>query len=193
MLTLPEGPPIYRIMSLDPGTDTLGVAIIDLDLRDYSATIVFANTIKGNKRARLYPEMEEDFGSRAARLHSLSVVLRELVFKMRPNCVISESPYMGKFAQAFEALVQCLGMIQGVIYEYDPTMVLETIDPPSAKKATGASGRGGDKMAVSNAIRNLVKLRNATGFPIEALDEHTTDAIAVGCYKLRTIDDSILT
>lgn len=194
MLTLPNGSQNYRIMGIDPGTDTLGVSIVDLDIITYEAKIIFVDTLSGLKGSRRFPEFEETFGSRSAKLYSNSLALSELVNLYRPNCIISESPYMGRFAQAFEALVECLTMIRNVILKYDPYLALETIDPSNVKKAVGASGRtakGGDKHTVRDALFKLKGLYNHSNKPLELLDEHSIDATAVACFKLKQIYPNI--
>lgn len=194
MLTLPNGSQCYRIMGIDPGTDTLGITIIDMDIITHEVKIIFSQTLSGLKGSRKYPEFEESFGGRATKLHANKILLSEIVLGYQPNCIISESPYMGRFAQAFEALVQCLEMIRSVVYEYDPYMVLETIDPSNVKKAVGASGRtkkGGDKDLVRTALLNLHQLQNHFNVPIECFDEHAVDATAVACYKINQLNPYI--
>ncbi len=192
MLTLPDGPSTYRIMSIDPGTNTLGVAVLDLCLINYTVDLVFVNTIQGMKNARSLVEFEESFGSRQAKLHTHHRILTDLILKTKPNAIVSEAPYMGRFAQAFEALVQCLIMIQSAIGEYDPWLVLETIDPMSVKKAVGVSKKGSNKDLVRDAVLGLRNLTNSSDKPLPFCDEHSIDAIAVGFWKLQQIDKSIV-
>tara|TARA_B100000929_G_scaffold259610_1_gene223466 strand:- start:5185 stop:5784 length:600 start_codon:yes stop_codon:yes gene_type:complete len=199
MLQLPEAPPIYRILSIDPGSDTLGIALIDVDLCHFTATLVHANTLNATRAIRQFPFTVETFGERQARLNTHASGLRDYLFSARPHCVISEAPYMGRFPQAFETLVECMYMMRGVVAEYDPSMCMETIDSPSAKKAVGAPGKrpkGMSKEAyketVRHGIRALPKLHLAPGVLIDHCDEHAIDAIAVGCYKVRCIANDIL-
>jgi len=192
MLTLPQGDTNYKILSIDPGTDTLGVSVIYLDLVDYRPHLIFATTLHAAKEARCIPEMEEIHGLRRTKLFTHQKQLQSIMRKFTPNCVICESPYMGRFPQAYQALVECMSMIYYTLTEYDPTIPLETVDPPTAKKAVGASGRGGDKDAVKRALLGNTKLVNSTDIPLEHYDEHTIDSIAVGCYKLKSIDEQII-
>ncbi|MBE0438314.1 MAG: hypothetical protein IBX57_00910 [Gammaproteobacteria bacterium] len=192
MLVLPQTTDIYRILSIDPGTATTGVAILDLNLVTNTVDLIFVDTIKAGRGYRKFDHVEDVHGGREAKLQHHFWYISDILFRMQPNCVISESPYMGRFAQAFEALVECLYVVKTAIMSYDPSMPLETIDPPNVKKAVGASGRGGDKDAVRKALYNLKGLTNRTGISLDSLDEHSIDAIAVGCYKLRTISDDII-
>lgn len=199
MLQLPEAPPFYRILSIDPGSDTLGIAMIDVDLVHHTATLTHTNTLHAGRAIRHLPFTVETFGERQARLNTHACGLRDYLFSAHPHCVISEAPYMGRFPQAFETLVECMYMLRGVVAEYDPSMCMETIDSPSAKKSVGAPGKRPKGMSkddyketVRHGIQGLSKLRLAPGITLAYCDEHAIDAIAVGCYKVRCIANDIL-
>lgn len=186
MLILPRADEPIRIMSFDPGTETLGMAISDVDLYTQVSTVVHAETFKASKYVANrdgYLLTQEMHGDRQARLYSHSNNVYRHLCGWRPHLVISESPFMGMRAQAFEALVECVGMIRWTIHNYDPTLPFDVISPMSAKKAVGASGRGMDKHDVKRRLvemcgeGQLVYLGHP---PLEALDEHSIDAIAVG-------------
>jgi Holliday junction resolvasome RuvABC endonuclease subunit len=191
MLICPEAPPIYRLLSIDPGSYTLGWAIIDLNVFDRTTSVVAAGTNHSQYALVDYPFYTEVQGERHSRLHAHQFALTNLLNYFQPQCVISEAPYLGKFPQAFETLVECLFLIRQTVANYNLALPLETVDPPSAKKAVGASGRGGDKNAVRLAILELKNLRWVNVNP-HTLDEHAIDAIAVGCYKVRTFSDDFL-
>lgn len=199
MLVLPEAPPIYRILSIDPGSDTLGLALIDVDLEHHTATLVHTNTLNATRAIRQMPFTAETFGDRQARLTSHAHVIRDYLGSARPHCVISESPFMGRFPQAFASLVECMYMLQAVVAEYDPGMCLETIDPPSVKKLVGAPTKRPKGMSptdfkgtVKTALKGLSKLQLGQQVSLDYCDEHAIDAVAVGCYKVHCIDANIL-
>lgn len=188
----PETSPFYRILSIDPGTDTLGIAILDVDVLNLSVYLTYATTLHGAKGARNYPHISDTFGNRQAKFHSHKLQIARILRESRPNCVISEAPFMGRFPQAFEALVECLYMLREVVAEYNPSLCLESIDPPTVKKAVGVTGKGGGKDPVKKCVLALDKLINTSGIDLTTLDEHAIDAIAVGCYKLKCISNDII-
>lgn len=189
MLFLPDNPPIYRTVAIDPGSNTLGYAILDLNLSTGEIALMGADTLVGVKMARSHPDFAETHGDRATRLHCHEEFLKALLDDCRPNAVISEAPYMGRFPQAFMALIECLGAIRRAVISYDPYMPMETVDPPTAKKAVGAPGKGGGKDIVREKVLALPTLINATGRPLTVLDEHAIDAVAVGYYKVKGFSD----
>ena len=191
MLTYNTDPTLYRILSIDPGSFTLGWALLDLCLVERVVTVENAGTFCSVFAPQQFPFLTEQHGDRYTRLHHHQNALSQLLDLAKPQTVICESPYLGRFPQAFETLVECLSMLRFTVADYDLGLAFETVDPPSAKKAVGASGRGGDKQAVRLALSQLTKLRWGR-VALNSLDEHAVDAIAVGCYKVRTLSDDFL-
>ena len=189
MLVLPVQETYFRIIAIDPGTNTLGVAVLDVCMSKGSVTLQESFTVVSNTNLRHYPNVLLAHGERYAKLYSHSEKLRALFEEWEPHAVICESPFLGRFPQAFEALVECKIMIRRALQQYEPTMSLETVDPPTAKKAVGAPGKGGDKYAVRDAVLTLKDLTVSDSVDILSLDEHSIDAIAVGYYKVRQIQE----
>jgi len=191
MLIMPIASPIYRILSIDPGSYNLGFAVIDIDVALRTATVVNAGTFYSKGAPEQWQFLAEIQGERFTRFHYLYQAVSDLLVQTQPQWVISEAPYLGKFLQAYEALVECLSMVRQAVYHYNPALPLETVDPPSVKKAVGASGRSKDKDIVRVALSQMSKLhwRDTT---INTLDEHAIDAVAVGCYKIRCVSSDIL-
>lgn len=188
MLFVPTHETTFRILAIDPGTDTLGTAVLDVDLTCGRVSLVAAQTFSGASGAAYYPDVGDTHGNRSAKLYSHEQNLGALFRHFQPHNVTCEAPYMGRFPQAFEALVECRSSIRRALYNYDPTMPLEMVDPPTAKLAVGTVlKRGMDKGAVRAAILQLSNLYNATGRSVAVMDEHTIDAIAVGYFKANQV------
>lgn len=187
MLTIPNGMAKYRINAIDPGTDTMGLAVLDIDLRTGGLELVSAYTSSGLKMARRAPENFTVHGGRWSKLYMHERNVLNWLRTYQPNSLICESPFLGRFPQAFESLVECKAAIRNALTQYDTFMPLETVDPPSAKSAVGALVRKGSKDNVKSSILKLKDIQNLTGIPLERMDEHTIDAIAVGYYKVTLI------
>lgn len=179
----PTGPSenIIRVIAIDPGTDTLGVAIIDVDFETYEQTLVFGHTFKASKDIKGYDDMCVMRGPKDARLLSHSRRLKELLVCTEPTIICAESPFLqrGK-VNAYEALVECYAMLRATVWDYTPSMKLHRIDPITAKNYCGVSHIKTDKTHVEAAIRSLYAGRLGPGVDLNALDEHTFDAVAVG-------------
>ena len=187
MLIVPGITRPYRIMAFDPGTDTLGVAVIEVDPVTTKGVITVATTYSGKLLKDKYPDYEAIHGERAARLYAHFNNICSLLDEHQPNTVISESPYMGLFPQAYAALVECLNNIHQALNHYDSYLPLYTVDPPTAKKAVGVSGRGSNKEEVMNAVLSLDSLTFGDYVNLSELDEHSCDAIAVGYHQYKQV------
>lgn len=185
MLHIPENTGTTACnIGLDPGSDTLGMACITFSLETGEMLGAWARTLHGAKLARNKVWLTGLFGERVARIEALGENLRALFQHEQPFDIASESPFLGKFAAAYGALVEVICMIRREVMIYDQWKTLSLIDPPSVKKAVGAPIKGGKegKLLVAKAIKDLVdsgKLKYTGDIPLEDLDEHSNDALAV--------------
>lgn len=169
----------YRILGIDPGTNTLGAAIVDVDLLSAKVRVSMARTFVGTAMSSEYSTHSDVHGDRASRLHAHEENLTSVMYDWRPHRVICESAFMGKFAQSYMALVECIGAIQRAVYRYNPFLPLEVIDPTSVKKMAGMTGRLRGKEPVREALAELPYLEYGQGVRLALLDEHSVDAIAI--------------
>ena len=73
-------------------------------------------------------------------------------------------------------------MVKYAVYDWDSTVPVVFIDPPTVKKAFKAAGNKKEQM--SEALSKLAELQ----FPgTENLDEHSVDALAVAYGRLLTL------
>jgi Holliday junction resolvasome RuvABC endonuclease subunit len=190
MLTLPDGDDRYRIVGIDPGTDTLGAAWLEVDLVRKAIILIEAHTFDGTRMAKRYSWISPLHGDRTARLMAHEENLYLFFEYVKPHVVASEAPYMRKFPQAFQALVECMTFIRRALFRYDEYIVLEPVDPPTAKMAVGMTiKKGSTKDDVKRAVLALKTLENPMGIDLEQLDEHSIDAIAVGYWRAKLILD----
>ena len=169
------------VMSFDPGTNHLGIAVFNVIPETGVLILKHAWTTDIAKLAEdRYPGLAAYHGIRMAKLQAIEDVIAKAVESWMPTTLISESPYMGRFPQAFGALVECLYVIRSMILRWDYGVVLHTIDPASVKQAVGVSGRSGDKSLMAAAIQKHPTRLDLSSVDLTRLDEHAIDAIAVG-------------
>jgi Holliday junction resolvasome RuvABC endonuclease subunit len=187
MFHLADDPTPYRIIGIDPGTDTLGMSCLDLDLLTGQLSIVDSHTVPVGRLVQRYRHLEEVYGSRFARLHGLELVLGEYFTRMQPHSIISESPYLGRFAATYAALTECMTAIKRSVWRYSNRLPLLTIDPASAKANLGVNGKSSDKELMRQAVLKLVDIQNPNNLALEQLDEHSIDSIAIAYYRATSI------
>lgn len=189
-MELPSTAQPLRLLTIDPGTDQLGIAYLQINIDQQNLIVVDASTFSAAKRLRFdpyYQQLEVTHGSRFARLWIHQATLYHELYRWYPHEVISESPFIGRLhTHAFEALVQCVHSLRETLFHYDPWMQLQLIAPMEAKKAIHRSHRGVMKSDVQYALDQLLNRPQDSGLMIhddldwDGLDEHALDAIAVG-------------
>ncbi|MNV66494.1 hypothetical protein D3C71_1592500 [compost metagenome] len=105
--------------------------------------------------------------------------------------MIVEANYLGRFATAFAALVECVAMVRSAVYMYDPFMPLYQVDPSTAKINAGMERiKGTDKEDVRRAMRKRKGI--VWNVNLEELDEHSVDACAIGMYCAEHITPRVM-
>lgn len=177
----------FRIFAMDPGTDTLGVAVLAIDFRTGKVSALGGLTIHSGKTTNDYGVGERFYGNRYMRLENSKEALKALLNRYQPHAIVHESPFMRKFAEAYRALSECIQNIRQACFEYDPSIVIEYVDPPTAKIAVGTPRiKGVTKDDVRNALLQL-GLSVEPGVDLSTWDEHTVDAGAVGYWKAKQL------
>jgi Holliday junction resolvasome RuvABC endonuclease subunit len=172
---------IYRIMAIDNGSSSLGMVIADLDLRQDTYHIQYANTFLAEKLIDDRAGQLISHGPRWARQNTLrDHIAQELRFH-NPHAVAVETPFfMPRRVQSFETLTEMMIFIRQAVEEYNPIADIYRVTPGEAKRAVQPSKDFSMKKAV---IKDCVlKLENITykdGIRKDALSEHEYDAIAV--------------
>jgi Holliday junction resolvasome RuvABC endonuclease subunit len=182
-------PTPLRIIGIDPGTETLGVSVLDVSLTTNQIVLQYVSTYTATQLIRLFhlQWISQVHGDRIARLKAHEENLYSLFTTFRPHEIVSESPYLGRFPAAYAALVECMSVIRSAVMRYDFRMPLHTLDPPTVKTRLGVSGKSGDKTHMREGLLRLPDLENPQRIPIELLDEHSIDAMAVAYTRARYV------
>lgn len=167
-------------MGIDPGTDTLGIAIVDFDLDTKKAKLMYGHTFHASKYVNYYPEMTAVRGSRDVRLMVLRKKLIESFMMAEPDLIAAESPFLqrGKVS-AFEALVECYAMMRDAVWAYSSQITLQRVDPVTVKNYVGVSHKGTDKSDVHRAVNSIYREHCDECVDLSTFDEHANDAVAV--------------
>lgn len=181
----------FRVVGIDPGTEFLGFSVLDIFMSDGSVQVTHSETVNASRMLGDYRNEERVHGARTARLMAIEDRLFLLFEHFQPHAVCSESPYLGRFPQAFAALTECCSYVRRAVCRFDRYIPMEMVDPPTAKKAVGVViKRGITKEDVKVALLKL-RLPFAVGVDLEALDEHCIDSIAIAYYQAQLIRKQI--
>ncbi len=145
-----------RLMGVDPGTNFLGVAIVEMRGRDYK--LIHVDTLNLKSLADQQTKLKEIF-----------LQLQEVIEIYLPSSLAIEAPFYGKNVQSMLKL----GRAQGVAMAAGMTMGLNICEyaPKKIKKAITGNGNA-SKEQVGAMVEHLLKVK------ITQKDYDATDAIA---------------
>lgn len=176
---------VANIVGIDPGSMTLGLCVLSLDVTTLEIVHTQAQTFYGDKLPYFDKHVAGVHGERIARILAHKQNILNILIHYKPIAIASESPFFNmKRPNAFAALLETMSEIRNAVIEYNPRLSVVTIDPPTVKKAVGAAGNA-DKIAVQTALYKIADQLKFIGKEVTKLDEHSIDAVAVAycCYK----------
>lgn len=181
-----DGKP-FKLLAIDPGSSNLGFAILEYDFIKESISTSIVETINLKTNDLNYKHLLDYHDDKVVRLRMLQDHLDVLLNEHRPHAVIAESNYMGKFANGFAALVECVLIIRNSVYNYDPFLKLNMIDPTTVKTNIGMKRiRGTTKDDVKEHLIKSKKVK-WNGVDPNTLDEHSIDAVAIGVWYMDNV------
>lgn len=176
MINPPEQ--FIRLCGIDPGISNLGISIIDL-YSDDRLIVNYSETLVGDNLINPKQFICEVFGKRYAKIVAITNGISDILQIYYPNIVISEAPFYNPHCpEAYAALVEVINMTKHTVFNFNPSVYFETIDPSTIKKSMGVSGRSGDKDLMRMALLNKNIIYN-NGINPAILSEHAIDSICV--------------
>ena len=191
MLVIPGGDDKLRILAFDPGTDSLGLAVLEIDLPTRAGTFIDVRTFIANRSLKYsdaWKDIAEDHHDRYARLLTHEVNVYEYAKSWQPHTVACESPFMFRMPKAFAALTECVYTLRNSIFKYDPSVGFWMVTPMEGKRVVGAAFKGTTKDDVKAGLAKL--LTNPNDHHIyyqcptlfDSLDEHSVDAMVIAIH-----------
>jgi len=164
----------FKLISIDPGTSTIGVAIWDIDkdfkIQDLSSFTIVIDT-------KIYTER---------RIKIVNEIVYDIINRHRPLQLVHESGFMDRFRpQAFGPIYATIFMIRQSfkdLYKYTDDHGIFMYSPKNVK-ATVDTGEA-DKFDMLRAVSTIVEIKP---FLTGVETEHAIDAIAIGYTHLKNI------
>lgn len=184
MLSIPESGWIYRIMGIDNGSNTVGVVIIDHDLRTGVSTVIYAETLTADKTAYWrYPGRAEARDKMYARLAVIEDFIAEVLEEYDPDIVGCESPFSHLHVGSYTVLVHSMRSIDDAVYRYSTTLEFAKVPPGRAKKSVCPPKQyKNDKELIRGFILADPTIVAGPDVVLSSLDEHCIDGISVARY-----------
>lgn len=188
MLSIYNDSEYIKIIGIDPGTNGLGLSLIEVDNNEKKIYLKFVKTFFGDELRKKLKFLDEVHDPKFLKLLAHQQNLLDYFTDFKPDFVICESPFMGRFPAAFAALVEITNMIKQALFKHDQFNKVIFIDPSNVKKTIGVKGRSSDdKDLVKKALIANHDIINLTNYNLSLLDEHSIDSIAVAYYLSKEI------
>lgn len=173
----------FRVLGIDNGTNTVGIVILEHDIRTGISLVTRAETFKADRTSGyLYPDMNFYEDTLVARLKTIQRYMTTVLEDEDPDSVAIETPFARRaFVSSYKALSMSLDYIQTSVYDYRPGLEFVGISPYTAKAAVIPKGSNfkTEKDYIRDCILADPTIVAAEGINLRTLDEHSIDAIAV--------------
>lgn len=175
MLYRPETQAV-RILGIDPGNTTLGMAVLEVYLPEGRMRLGHAYTVDSTRQYDALHPLIEHRSERHVKQRIMSRAVARAVRFYGPHMIAVESPFMHRRPQAFAALTELMLRIEDGVEECDVTLPIIKIPPVKAKKAVGVKNIK-SKASVKDALKK--QKVEVTERQWLTMDEHSIDATVV--------------
>lgn len=173
--------PEFTMISIDPGSVTMGVCVSRVCPTTKKMKVIHATTFNfALELVRRNFVSVSHFDPAFARMMIIRDILFNLFSFYQPNAIVAESSYLRHHATAYKLLTMTMLSIQQSAYLFNPFIMFRQTEPSSVKASIGVDGRSGDKHLIPLALVKLVSTLDLSLIFLDELDEHAHDAIAVG-------------
>lgn len=173
------------MVCFDPGLNTTGVSVFDIDSRTMQVSGISAYTIYNDKLGDATGLDPDLLTERTFKLYKLCLGIQNAINYYQPNLVGCEAPFYNRLMpMAFVSLSEVVSMIRHTVLQYNYNIPFYLVEPQKVKQGIGVAGKKG-KQVVMEAISRVPEIMSVLNVPLESLDEHAVDAIAVGWSMLK--------
>lgn len=165
-----------RILGVDPGNTTMGIAVVDLTPADGALVLAHAYTVDSTRQYSALHHLIEHRSERHLRQHIMARAITRAVRFYEPALVAIESPFMSRLPQAFAALTELMLRLEDGVASYDVSLPITKIAPVKAKKAVGVKD-----IKSKDSVKQALKKQNVRIMESQwsQMDEHSIDATVV--------------
>lgn len=189
--------PTITVLSIDPGTNTLGLSVIEFNPITKSRRILTSTTLIGTQLSKKDYSIKDlifdNVPNKQQRLRALTNNIYGKLDQYKPDIVVAESNFLkrGK-VNAFEALVESLCAIREALNKYDDRLTLQIIRPNEAKRLVGTTVKKGmTKDDAKDAVIKFIKTNkiDVSDVVLDDLSEHAIDSLVVGLGFIEVMTD----
>lgn len=171
----------FNLVSVDPGSALMGVAVFGVRLKDRRILSAQASTWEIEKIPDALNLSLYEQSSMVVRLNIIRQQFKILMHNKSPLVIVYERPFFNRFTPgAYGALIKVLESVQITALDYNPNILIQAIEPMLVKKRIGAS-LNSDKETVRAALLKKEDLKDIDVYSsIPHLGKDAIDALAIG-------------
>lgn len=168
----------YSFIGIDPGLTQCGIAIFNINQGQLAS--IDALTLINNKIALRSPFNEEFHSDREIRSNKLQLAFQSILEHSNPILICCESPFYNPSSpSAFGSLTDTVSMLRITTNQFNTSIPFVCYSPQEVKQTFRRAGKLG-KQTMKEALQEDVHLCSKLITPVQYLDEHSIDAVAVG-------------
>lgn len=178
-MNVPEYFRQFNVIAIDPGLSQCGIAVFSM-VEDQLASIHPFTIV--NSQIRYESDLPIEYHTeRNQRINLLCQTFRQVLQQYNPILIVCESPFFNPTRPtAFGSLTETLAVLRYETFLYNSIIPFITFSPQEVKQTFKQSGKIG-KLVMKDALQARTDIVTKLITPVELLDEHSIDAIAVGC------------
>lgn len=171
---------LVSLLAIDPGLNNTGVAAFSIQIVPFKILKITAWTLKADRLVDDSGLDDEDYIERLHKRYTMGKALNKALEMFSPSLVISESPFFDRRKPgSFAVLTEVLTTLFDTVVAYNPSVQFSMMEPQLVKKSLGVAGIKG-KEVVKEAVSKNEEIMACLETPMETMDEHAIDAVAVG-------------
>lgn len=171
---------LVSLLAIDPGLNNTGIASFSIQIVPFKILKITALTLKADRLVDDSGLDDEDYIERLHKRYTMGKALNKALEMFSPSLVISESPFFDRRKPgSFAVLTEVLTTLFDTVVAYNPSVQFSMMEPQLVKKSLGVAGIKG-KEVVKEAVSKNEEIMTCLETPIETMDEHAIDAVAVG-------------
>lgn len=170
----------FRLIGLDPGLNSYGVAAFEVDAENLQILNIEAQTFHSWKLPDFTGYDENRIPEHQLKRYRLARELSQVFELIQPCIVVYETPFFDRTKPlAFQRLVEIMTMTVDTVTQYNPNTQFEKKSPQTVKESLGVAGIKG-KEVVRDAMELHPEIMSHFPEGLSNLDQHAIDAVAVG-------------
>lgn len=179
----------FTVCGTDPGTHTLGLGVLHVDMYSLQIRSYEAYTLIATKLMDDDDLLVASHGHTYARTTAHKDALVQHFRQLQPFSIACEDAYFNRRTPgAYAPLLKSINSIREAVLQYDPFMSFFLYEPSMIKSAVGAKNwskkAGTNKTAVLDAIKDNPEFDVPGRHLLDVYSEHAIDGLAIAYTRL---------